>query len=421
MRRRTALLDPAAWLAAVHLTLHLPISILATILVALAVTGVSLIPALLIGVPLTLAVLWVTGGPFAAMERVRAEQLLGARVPVEPEPPPGPLPPRRPAVVEALASGPRWRAVGYAALLMLWGPVIGGVVNGMFCFGLAAALLPVYRPLVVDVPGGHDELFYAIPLSTPLLVVVCVLGVLLVLAVPYVSAAVAPVDRQLVATFLRAPRPSALEQRVQTLEVTRERVVDAAEAERRRIERDLHDGAQQRLIAVAMGLGMAREKVDADPETAMKLLDEAHREAKEAISELRDVARGIHPAVLTDRGLDAAMSALAARCPVPVDVQVSIRQRPAASIEAIAYFVVAEALTNVAKHAQANRAEVRAERAGDRLHLQVRDDGVGGADPARGTGLAGLADRVAAVDGTMTVTSPQGGPTVLSVELPCRD
>ncbi|HEX8928783.1 MAG TPA: ATP-binding protein, partial [Actinomycetota bacterium] len=172
--------------------------------------------------------------------------------------------------------------------------------------------------------------------------------------------------------------------------------------------------------ALAMDLGMAREKFGRDPEQARALLDEAHEEAKRALTELRNLARGIHPAVLTDRGLDAAISALAGRSTVPVEASVELARRPPPTVESAAYFVVAEALANVAKHAAARRAAVRIHRDDGHLVVEVRDDGVGGANPRAGSGLAGLADRVAAVDGRFTVSSPAGGPTVIRAELPCE-
>jgi signal transduction histidine kinase len=184
------------------------------------------------------------------------------------------------------------------------------------------------------------------------------------------------------------------------------------------MERDLHDGAQQRLVSLAMELGRAKAKFDTDPEGARDLIDRAHSEAKEALVELRDLVRGVHPPVLSDRGLDAALSGLAALSPIPVAVTVTITQRPSLTIESIAYFVVAESLANVAKHARAHHAAVDVTRIDDTLHVVVRDDGVGGADP-KGKGLTGLADRVAGVDGHLTITSPHGGPTVVEVELPC--
>ncbi|HSK36785.1 MAG TPA: histidine kinase, partial [Actinomycetota bacterium] len=219
---------------------------------------------------------------------------------------------------------------------------------------------------------------------------------------------------------LLGPSQSQLRARVEALQASRDRAVDAAEAVRRRIERDLHDGAQQRLVALAKDLGMARATLESesDPPAATALVGEAHEEAKRALAELRDLARGIHPAVLADRGLDAAISALAARSPVPVGVDVTTGRLPD-PVESAAYFVVAEALANAAKHAQAAEIGVHIARHRDLLIVEVIDDGVGGADPSKGSGLRGLADRVAAVDGHLTVTSPPGGPTVIRAELPC--
>src|ERR1019366_5201804 len=156
-----------------------------------------------------------------------------------------------------------------------------------------------------------------------------------------------------------------------------------------------------------------------DAAQAHQVIAEAHEEAKSALAELRDLIRGLHPAVLEDRGLDAALSGVAARMPIPVRLTVELARRPSPVIEAVAYFVVSEGLANIAKHAQASQAEVIVSRAGDRLHVIVTDDGVGGADPARGSGLVGLTRRAASVDGTFDVTSPPGGPTLLTVDLPC--
>ena len=200
---------------------------------------------------------------------------------------------------------------------------------------------------------------------------------------------------------------------------SRTAAVDSAEAERRRIERDLHDGAQQRLVALAAGLGAAKEKIDIDPEEGQRMLADAHEEAKSALKEIRDLVRGIHPVILEDRGLDAALSAVVARSPVPVALDVQLNERPPAAVESAAYFVVNEALTNIAKHANATRAHVAIARAGDRLVVEVRDNGQGGAESGAGTGLQGLRDRVAGLGGSMYVISPVGGPTTVSVELPC--
>ncbi|MDX3215493.1 histidine kinase, partial [Streptomyces sp. ME02-6991-2B] len=184
---------------------------------------------------------------------------------------------------------------------------------------------------------------------------------------------------------------------------------------------DLHDGAQARLVALAMDLGLAKEKLQEDPEAAAKMVDDAHGEVKLALRELRDLARGIHPAVLTDRGLDAALSSVAARCTVPVQVQVDLAARPAPAIEGIAYFTVSELLQNISKHSGARRGVVELWRSDDRLMIQVRDDGRGGATMSGGSGLGGLAERLDSVDGLLVVDSPAGGPTTVTAELPWRD
>jgi signal transduction histidine kinase len=210
-----------------------------------------------------------------------------------------------------------------------------------------------------------------------------------------------------------------LRARIAELRASRARIVEAADEERRRLERDLHDGAQQRLVALSLNLKMARKAFENDPDAARELLDDAIEELTQATAELRELARGIHPAILTDRGLDAAVGALATRASVPVEVRTVPAERLAPPVESTAYFVVAEALTNIARYAQASHAEVAIDRDDGKLVVEVRDDGVGGADPGRGSGLRGLADRVAAVDGRLTVTSAPGSGTVVHAEIPC--
>jgi signal transduction histidine kinase len=236
---------------------------------------------------------------------------------------------------------------------------------------------------------------------------------------PWITLAAANLQVSMARGLLGPTQDQALVQQVSRLETSRTAAVDSAEAERRRIERDLHDGAQQRLVALAAGLGAAREKLDDDPEQARAMVSEAHEEAKAALREIRDLVRGIHPVILEDRGLDAALSAIVAKSPVPVALDVQITERPPAAIESAAYFFVNEALTNIARHASATRANVSIARAGDRLVVEVRDNGKGGADPARGTGLTGMRERVTALGGRMYLISPPGGPTTISVELPC--
>jgi signal transduction histidine kinase len=307
-----------------------------------------------------------------------------------------------------------WRELGY---VLARGPVTLGVVAFSYLpwsLGLTLAALPFYN---VDLPGGGARIggFLVHNSGTTY---ASALGLVLLVAAPQVTKGMAALD----AGFARAllGPPADLAARVAELEETRDRVVDAAEAERRRIERDLHDGAQQRLVALAMELGRAKAKFSDDVDAAAELVDRAHTEAKAALTELRDLVRGVHPPVLTDRGLDAALSGLAARCPVPVDVKVEVPVRPRPAVEAVAYFLVAEALTNVAKHSRATAARVVVEGFGypGTLNVMVSDDGIGGADP-HGAGLSGLADRVAGVDGRLTVESPSGGPTIIAAVLPC--
>ena len=280
--------------------------------------------------------------------------------------------------------------------------------------GLALLTLPLYNR---SLPSGGADIGGTI-LHGSVVSLLSAAGLALLIAAPQVTRGLAAVDAR-VARYLLSP-PSDLSARVTELERSRERVVDAAEAERRRIERDLHDGAQQRLVALAMELGRAKAKFADDPESARELVDQAHAQAKEALTELRNLVRGVHPPVLTDRGLDAALSGLVAVCPVPVDLQVDVPLRPKANVEAVAYFTVAEALTNIAKHARATHVTIVAEQHGfpGTLTIMITDDGIGGADP-HGAGLSGLADRVSGVDGRFTVESPAGGPTIIAVELPC--
>jgi signal transduction histidine kinase len=251
---------------------------------------------------------------------------------------------------------------------------------------------------------------------------VALVGVAVLLAVPWVVRGLVGLDRMLIRGLLGPTRRS---ERVRELEETRAQVVDDSAATLRRIERDLHDGTQAQLVALAMNLGQAKEKLDNgadtgvpfDPAGALDLVDTAHRHAKEALLELRDIARGIHPPAL-DLGLDAALATLVARSAVPAEAHVDIRTRPSEAIESIAYFSAAELLANVAKHSGARRASVEATERRRALVLQVTDDGTGGAHIGSGTGLAGLADRVHAVDGAIRIKSPPGGPTVIIIVLP---
>ncbi|MFF5155406.1 sensor histidine kinase [Streptomyces sp. NPDC000348] len=409
------------WRELGYVLLSLPISIL---LFTYAVTTVSLGAGLLVtflGVPVLAAALAGCRG-FGAVERARARGLLGLEV-AEPEP----LRMRRQGFMAwigaVLKSGASWRALLYAVLQLPWAVLSFVVGVTVWSVGWSLLTYPLWF-WVLPTYGGQDGIqLYGdeqrqIFLDNPFEITVTAgVGLLFTLATPWIVRALTMVDRVMVHGLLG---PSRLATRVVELESDRGVVVDTAAADLRRIERDLHDGAQARLVALAMDLGLAKEKLREDPQVAARMVDEAHGEVKTALQELRDLARGIHPAVLTDRGLDAALSAVASRCTVPVQVEVDLTERPASAIEGIAYFTVSELLQNVSKHARATRAAVEVWRTENRLMLQVVDDGVGGADVSEGSGLAGLAERLDAVDGILVVDSPAGGPTRVTAELPWR-
>ena len=282
---------------------------------------------------------------------------------------------------------------------------------------LWAMTLPIYAP---QWDGAAPELWPGEKLDTWHEVIpVAVAGLIVLPLVPWIIRAFAHIDRAAARWGLSPSKTRALQKRIDALRESQARSVDIAIADRRQIERDLHDGAQQRLLSLGMDLGMALEKFDSDPNAARGLVGDAHAELQRAIAELRNLARGIHPAVLTDRGLDAALSALAARSPIPVRLDVQLRARPPASVEATAYFIVAETLTNAARYSNANAVNVRVRDERGKLQIQVADNGVGGAQERPGGGLAGLADRASSVEGSISVTSPEGGPTVVTAELPC--
>ena len=404
---------PTTWLALIHLVAGL---ILGLLIFAVTLTGllcgVAMLPALGLGALVLVATFWLCG-QFARAERARFSFLLGEPIAA---PPPRPRDVSRwRRLWRAMTSPTAWKNLCYALVRFPLSALEVAPVIFVWSCGLALALLPAYN---AGLPGGaaHLGTFRFDGVWRPLLATV--IGVLLLFAAPILTRALAVADAAVAGRLLGSAGRAELTARIGELETSRARVVDAAEAERMRIERDLHDGAQQRLVSLAMDLGRARAKFASDPVGAAAIVDQAHEQAKEALAELRNLVRGVHPPVLTDRGLDAALSGLAALSPVPVSVRVDLPVRPPASIEAIAYFVVGEALTNVAKHAKASRAEVTVGRSGDVLSLVIRDDGIGGADPS-GQGLSGLAARVAGVDGTLLVRSPAGGPTAVVVELPC--
>jgi signal transduction histidine kinase len=351
---------------------------------------------------------------FARAERTRFAVTLGEQIPAWPAGTRSGYRLRLVPRLTKLSERATWREVLYAVARGPLSAVAAFISLSVWAIGLIMVTLPLFD---WSLPGGGFHVDGR-ALHESKAVLVAVAGVLVLLAAPQVTRGLAVADTMLARRLLGPP--SSLAARVAELELSRERVVDAAETERRRIERDLHDGAQQRLVALAMELGRAKARFGDDIDAARDLVDSAHAQAKAALTELRDLVRGVHPPVLTDRGLDAALSGLAARSPIPVDVHVDMPVRPKPLIEAVAYFVVAEALTNVAKHSRASQAKVVVEGHGypGVLAIMISDDGVGGADP-QGAGLSGLASRVSGVDGRLTVESPYGGPTIIAAELPC--
>ncbi|QEU96342.1 sensor histidine kinase [Streptomyces kanamyceticus] len=312
-----------------------------------------------------------------------------------------------------MRSRPYWRQAAHHFLAGIVMGIAEAAVLTLLVGSVAAATVYAWEWALPD-PWRDAYAGYSTQIA--FLMIVGVVGLLIA---PRTFNALIRVEQPVVTRLLGPSRAEELERRVEDLAERRAETVAAADAERRRIERDLHDGAQQRLVSLAVNLGLARATLtDLAPE-ARQVIDEAHREAKAAIEEIQLLVRGLHPAVLEDRGLDAALSGIAARAPLPVRLTVSLEERPAPAVEAVAYFVVSEALANVTKHAGAEGAEVSVVRSGGILQVIVSDDGVGGADPAGGSGLDGLRRRVASVDGTFSISSPRGGPTVVTVELPC--
>ncbi|RLV04278.1 sensor histidine kinase [Streptomyces griseocarneus] len=344
-----------------------------------------------------------------AVQRSRYRAFLGTDIP-RPRPVPRRWSPG--SAVRWLSSAGTRRRIGYHLLL---GPL------------LAVLELLVLAAGVVGLAGATVYGWvWALPVRTRLdffgyaTQVYCTMGgIALSCAAPWAAGAAARAENRLASALLGPGRAQRLQQRVEHLAESRTDLIEAVDAERRRIERDLHDGTQQRLVSLAVHLGLAVATLKDLPDEAREVIEAAHREAKETITELNDLVRGLHPAVLEDRGLDAALSGLAARVPLPVRLRVDLEGRVAPAVESVAYFVVSEALTNVTKHARATRAEVTVGRVGEVLRVNVTDDGLGGADISAGTGLSGLAKRVGSVDGTLRVSSPVGGPTTVAAELPC--
>jgi signal transduction histidine kinase len=331
----------------------------------------------------------------------------------------------QPSAAEMLRDPATWRDLAYWVTAAALAFASACVVAAAWLLPLGLIAVPLITRLDAMSPpngaAGSDTAFVELwsSLSTADSVLIVSLALAIALIAPALTRAAATVHAVLGETLLSPGGQARLRVELDEQRARRRLAVEAAETERRRIERDLHDGAQQRLVSLAMSLGMARQKFETDPAGAQELVADAHAEAKLALGELRSLARGIHPAVLTDRGLDAALSALAGRVGVPVDVEVTLARRPPTAVESAAYFVVSEALTNVTRHAAATRASVGVAEIDGMVVVEIADDGVGGADPAHGTGLVGLGERIDSIEGRLEVRSPLGGPTVVRAELPC--
>ena len=398
-----ALWAASTWRALAHLVTGAVIGLVGGLtLLCLIIVGIVGAPTMVVPIVAGSAAL-ALGIALTAVQRSRHNAFLDLDVPEHPPQPIFTLRPR--TLLDRMSIGKTWSRLGYHLLGLLYGPAAATIAVWTWAVGLALIPAPLY--------GIAPD-----PVSRPLLL--SGLGIVLVLAAPWITRGLAALDGQMAMRMLGVSRSEELERRISDLAASRDSTVDAADAERRRIERDLHDGAQQRITSLAMNLGIARATLTDLPEPGARAIEAAHEEAKQALTELRDLVRGLHPAVLEDRGLDAALSAVAARSPIPVRVHVDMARRVDRDVEAVAYFVVSEALTNVARHSGASRAAVEVALRGDRLHLTVTDDGSGGADLDSGTGLRGLADRVRSVEGTFELTSPPGGPTTIEAELPCE-
>ncbi|GGK78465.1 histidine kinase [Mangrovihabitans endophyticus] len=378
----------------------------------LALVSAVVLCSVLIGVPLLVAMLRAVRS-LAAAQRRRTGRLVGGVVPQRYATASGtPF-----AQLRTLMRDPTTRRdLAWVLLHMVVGPALS------LCW-LALLLCSVLAPIVTLLwwaPDGAPIDFFvtidgwARALAVPLPLAVGS-ATLLIWAGPVVASAQARAYRALLT-------PSARDQlaaRIQHLSTTRAAALDAHAAELRRIERDLHDGMQARLVSVAIQLGLAQQQRDTDQNTANQLVEKAHTGVEQTLTALREIVRSIYPPILADRGLAEAVRTLAAESPLMVHTKIGALIRPPAAVESAAYFIAAEALTNVVKHGDATEITLALDQGGDQLVIEVIDNGRGGADPSAGTGLAGIADRVAALDGRTTLHSPPGGPTTLRAELPC--
>lgn len=410
------LLSAWPWRAVAYLVTGALAGAVTLVGLVVAVALGSVLAVVVVGLPI-LVLTALAGIPVARSERHRLRLVDRDPVPVRHRrqpPATGPWP----WLTTRLRERATWRELGFALLFafLLW-PVDALVVATALALPLATVATPLLMATIGD--GEEAKVLKLWTVTTwPTAFGAAVLGLLLLALGAYALGLTAGVRAALTRVLLGTPREADLDARVVELTRSRVRLVDAFDAERRRIERDLHDGAQQRLVALTMTLGLAR--LDAPPGPLADQLAKAHGEAGKALEELRELIHGIHPKVLADYGLAAAVEDAADRSAVPVEIRLELPGRLPQAVEAAAYFVVCEALANVARHSGADRAEVTGGHGDGRLFLEVRDDGRGGAEAGAGSGLTGLADRVSVLDGRLSLSSPPGGPTLLRVEIPCE-
>ncbi|MBP2321060.1 signal transduction histidine kinase [Kibdelosporangium banguiense] len=386
------------------------------LLLAVLLTSIGLIP-IWIGIPAALGVLALQR-KFLNFHRRRAGWVLGTEVEQPYRSTSGMGMYRR--LITMLKDQATWRDIAFMFVEMVAGTALAAIAVGMLVGGIGHITLATWWWALPADANLNLVGFLSVDSTASAIYIGVPLGLLYIgiwwWASPYLMRAQAWLTRSLL-----APTEAArLANRVQQLTVSRADTVDTQAAELRRIERDLHDGAQARLVALGMSLGMAEETVARDPQAARELLAEARAASSQALSELRDLVRGIHPPVLADRGLEGAIQALVLSHPLRTDVEIDIPGRLAAPVESAAYFAVAETLTNVVKHAGASKAWIQLTYADGKLNILVGDDGRGGATPGDGTGLRGIERRLSAFDGTLVVSSPAGGPTVIVMYLPCE-
>jgi signal transduction histidine kinase len=389
-----------------------------TIFLTLLTTSFSLI-VFVVGLPLLVMTLWLARIA-SRVQREVAGALLDARIPGPPAVPESRTGFRR--FIAPVLDVSTWRGLAY--LLFFSFPIgLGLFIVAVVLWSVALSFVSSPLWYFFIPPENRGDVFWdGNRLEAWEWVAVVGGGIVLVFVTPWIIRALTAFDVLLMRALL-GPTHGELERAAAKSAEQRDLAVAAASGDRRQIERDLHDGAQARLVSLAVDLGRARRRLEegGSQEEATELVRNAHEEAKEALAEIRDLARGIHPAVLTDRGLDAALSSLAARSPVPVSLRSELGdERAPEQVESAAYFVVAEALTNVARHSEASHAAVSVARDDGVLVVEVRDDGIGGAGAEEGSGLAGLRDRVGALGGTLVVESPKGGPTAITAVLPCE-